>query len=134
MPYSALTGIRNTSEIRPPPLSRLAIDIRYVGRKRPVFAAMCIDTGIVFFYGITDSTTQFFNRNAGVRNQGRKQHPTGKTFHFLSETQYIFQFCKKLRPARTIHLEGSEGIVCSSESRKCLTVNPLMYSLLLQLF
>jgi hypothetical protein len=44
---------------------------------------MCIDTGIVFFYGIPDSTTQFFNRNAGVRNQGRKQHPTGKTFHRL---------------------------------------------------
>ena len=41
-----------------PPLSRVAIDITYAGRKRPVFAAMCIDTGIVFFYGIPDSTTQ----------------------------------------------------------------------------
>jgi hypothetical protein len=32
---------------------------------------------------IPDSTTQFLDRNAGVRNQGRKQHPTGKTFHGL---------------------------------------------------
>jgi hypothetical protein len=41
-----------------PPFSRVAIDITYAGRKRPVFAAMCIDTGIVYFYGIPDSTTQ----------------------------------------------------------------------------
>ena len=52
-PVPAYTYPRSLLE---PAFTRIAIDVTYAGRKRPVFSSMCLDTGVVFFHAIPDAT------------------------------------------------------------------------------
>jgi hypothetical protein len=45
-------------QVNLPPFSRIAIDLTYATRRTPVFAALCLDTHLVFFHGLKDSTRQ----------------------------------------------------------------------------
>ena len=53
-------------EVNLPPFSRIAIDLTYANRRTPVFAALCLDTHLVFFYGLEDSTRQSIERAVNI--------------------------------------------------------------------
>jgi hypothetical protein len=45
-------------QVNLPPFSRIAIDLTYAARRKPVFAALCLDTHLVFFRDLSDSTRE----------------------------------------------------------------------------